>query len=251
MRDDGASAEVTVGAGTRRLLSTQQGAAKVASDATATVAGPTTGVQAKRSSNAISWFSPSLVGLTISGTVTFNLWGLESNLAANCGFDVLVERVNAAGTVQSTIVRSEHGTELGTTAAVKNWTAAPTSTTLNNGDRIKVTVFANDAGGNMASGQTFTFDYGAGTGVDGDSFVQFTEALVALDTRVTTELLETGIVRSSVPGNARVSTEVLEVGLLRVAPGANARVTTELIEVAIWRGTISSALRSRALLLGV
>lgn len=71
------------------------------------------------------------------------------------------------------------------------------------------------------------------------------------ENRVTAEVLEAGIVRTLAPGDARLTAEVLEVAILRVDPGGLARVTAEVIEVAIWRGTASTRLRSRALLLGV
>lgn len=171
------ASDVTVGSGTKKGLLLQQGSAKVASDATATVNGPTAGVQVQKSAANLVWFSNPLQAVTISGNITFNLWGLESAIQANTGFDVLVERCDSSGNVISTILRSERGTELGTSASANNWSAAPTSTTLSLGDRIKVTVFGNDAGGTMASSRTFTLDYGAGTGVDGDSYVSFTETI--------------------------------------------------------------------------
>jgi hypothetical protein len=162
------------------LASLSQGSAKVASDATATATGPTAGVQVQKGAVNAVWFSNPLNAKTIAGTITFNLWGFESAAQANTGFDVLVERCDQAGNVLSTILRSERGTELATAAAVNNWTGAPTSTALSAGDRIKITVFGNDAGGTMASGRTFTLDYGAGTGVDGDSYVQVNEAVTEL-----------------------------------------------------------------------
>lgn len=171
------ASDVSVGSATNKLLSPTQGSALVSSDATATVSGPTSGVQVKKSGVVLAWFSRPLNAVTISGTVTFNLWGLESATQANCGFDVLIERCDESGNVISTISRSERGTEMGTSASANNWTATPTSTTLAARDRIKVTVFANDAGGNMGNSRTFTFDYGAATGVDGDSYVQFNEAV--------------------------------------------------------------------------
>lgn len=235
LRDDAVNAEVTVGTGTKKLLSTVQGAALVASDATATVAGPTTGVQVKKAGVVLIWISAPLAAVTISGTITFNLWGKESNLAANCGFDVLVERVNRVGTVQSTILRSEHGTEFGTAAAAENWTGTPTSTALVDTDRIKVTVFANDAGGNMASGQTFTLDYGAATGVDGDSYVQFNEALSIFDAHVTSVGGQTAINRTTVPGNARITSVGGQTAINRTTVPGNARITSVGAQVAVLR----------------
>ncbi len=174
------ASNVTVGSETKKELLLTQGSAKVASDATATVAGPTAGVQTKIGGVVATWFSNPLQAVTISSAPTVNLWGLESSALANAGLDVLIERCDQAGNVISTIVRSEKGTELSTSAAVQNWTTgAVTSTSLALTDRIKVTVFGNDASGNMtANGRSFTVDYGAGAGVDGDSYISFVETIV-------------------------------------------------------------------------
>jgi hypothetical protein len=185
------ASELTIGAAVNKILRLEQGSSLVASDATATVTGPTSGVQVKKGGTVVTWFSNPLAAVTVSGTITFNVWGLESAAQANTGWDVLIERCDQNGNVLSTILRSEHGTELGTSAAVRNWTGTPTSTALSLGDRIKVTVFGNDAGGNMGNGRTFTLDYAAGSGVDGDSYVQFnetiTEAPKAADTGAGTD----------------------------------------------------------------
>ena len=172
-------AEVNPGAEDERALSLTRGGGVVSSDATATVLGPTAGVQIKIGTVVACWISPPLAAVTIAGTVTFNLWGLESANQANTAFDVLVQRLDNAGAVLSTISRSERGIELTTSALVNLWTATPTSTALSVGDRIKVTVFGNDAGGTMASGRTFTLTYnGTSAAANGDSYVQFFETLV-------------------------------------------------------------------------
>lgn len=168
-----------VAAGTKNASPTQ-GSVKVASDASATVTGPTAGVSILKGGVAIDWLSPPLQAVTIAGTVTFNFWGLESALTANVGFDCRVLWADSDGVFIATIVASEHGVELGTSAAVKNWTAAPTSRALRNGDRIRIQLLGNDAGGTMASGKTFTLDYDGPTGADGDSYVQFTETIVLM-----------------------------------------------------------------------
>lgn len=162
-----------------KLLQLTHGSGIAISANTATVAGPTAGVQLNDvNNNPMSFLSNPLNGVTISGTITFNLWGSESNMSANVGFDALVERCDGSGNVISTIARSEFGSELAvTTRAVNNWTAAPTSTTLNQGDTIRVTVFGNDVG-TMASGFSFNLGFSGTTdAVDGDSYVQFTEAI--------------------------------------------------------------------------
>lgn len=58
------------------------------------------------------------------------------------------------------------------------------------------------------------------------------------ENRVTAEMLETAIVRTSVPGDARVTAHSFEVALLKdVVPGGSARVTAQTLEVAIVRAT--------------
>lgn len=172
-----AVSDINPGAEDERLLSLTQGSSLVSSDATATVAGPTAGVQVKLGGVVACWLSNPLFGVSIgANSVTFNLWGLESNNLANTGFDVLIEHCDRFGAVIDSIVRSERGTELGTSAAVQNWTASATARTIVDQERIKVTVFGNDVG-TMGSGKTFTLDYGAGTGADGDSYVSFTETI--------------------------------------------------------------------------
>lgn len=177
------ASDINPGAEDERQATLSIGAGVVSATCT-TVTGATSGVQLQRSGTNASWFTPPLCGVSLSNAnlVTFNIWGSESNMSANAGFDVLVERTNRAGTVQSTIVRSERGTEMGFSgAAVNNWTANPTNTTLSDGDRIKITVFANDAGGTMASGFTVTLRYAGVTGgADGDTFVSFVETISPL-----------------------------------------------------------------------
>lgn len=156
-------------------LSTSPGAG-LATQTAGTVAGPVSG-------RGLGWFiSPPLAAaVTISGTITYNLWGLESAMAANTGFQGVIKRVDNTGAVGGTNVSNkEFGTELATTtAAVNNWTdAAPTSTAFSIGDRILLAVCINDAGGTMGSGATITLDLdGATGGADGDSWVQFNEAI--------------------------------------------------------------------------
>jgi hypothetical protein len=151
---------------------------------TDTVAGPTSGVQVTETVAAdeeLAWFTPPLSAITISGTVTFNVWMAENNMSANVCARVRVERCDRYGAVISTIVNAQNGTtEIPvTTRSAQNWTATPTSTTLADGDRLKITVWGDDAASNMGSGFTFTLGYNGATGAaDGDSYVTFAETLV-------------------------------------------------------------------------
>lgn len=142
-------------------------------------------------SQRLVWFSNPLDAVTISGTITVNLWMSENNMSANAGPEIAIARMDNAGLWVANILGCvpvhnasagstfEKGTELPvTTRAAQNWTATPASTTLSSGDRLAFVVKGNDGGGTMAA--TFTFDLGfdgATGGADGDSFVSFTETI--------------------------------------------------------------------------
>ena len=157
--------------------------AGVVTESTTTAAGPTAGRPVGFDARGLGFISlPLAADVTIAGTITFNIRFSESDMMANVGPQVIVQviRANVLGTNDSntteTIVDSEHGTETGTAETTHNWTASPTSTVVNRGDRLKIIVLGNDAGGNMASGFSFTFYYSAASGgASGDSFVTFTE----------------------------------------------------------------------------
>lgn len=125
------------------------------------------------------WFQAAAV--TISGTVTYNLWGYEFAMTTNAGLRVEVARCDSAGAFISYISQSSRGTEMAqTTPAVNNWTATPTSTTLTDGDWIRVQVFAVDAGGTMAAAAAGALVRINGSVAQlGDSWVQFNETVTA------------------------------------------------------------------------
>jgi len=129
------------------------------------------------------WLSAPLAsGVTISGTITPNLWGLESNGQCNCGarYEVLRWSVAAGGIVSSLGISTDGGvTEWGTSAAVRTSpTLTPTSTGFSTGDRIALVIYNDDGNGvTEGSGRNWTLDYDAGTGADGDTYLSFTETL--------------------------------------------------------------------------
>jgi hypothetical protein len=151
-----------------------------------TVAGPTSGIDFEQSGHPARsmWMSkPLKTAVTISGSITFNIWAHESNAAANATLRVVLKRVNAKSEIVSTIIDSTYGTELGTATAAKNWSATPTSTSMEVGDRIVGFVGTTDATGlTMASGHTVTMNYNATTsGGTGDSYFTTTESLGFFD----------------------------------------------------------------------
>ena len=57
-------------------------------------------------------------------------------------------------------------------------TLEPTSTAFVTGDRIVIVLYNDDANGTTeASGRTFTIHVAAATGVDGDTYLSFTETI--------------------------------------------------------------------------
>jgi hypothetical protein len=144
-----------------------------------TVAGPTAGIEIRQNTspgNKERYITPPLDrDVTISGTVTFNLWG-SVTADANCGFRV---RIDSQADAPSTtwLVNSDSGLELTTTPAAQNWSGGVVnSISYQKGDRLDVVVLIDDEGGSMVSGQTATLDRGAASaGVQGDSWIEFSE----------------------------------------------------------------------------
>lgn len=121
--------------------------------------------------------------VTISGTITSNLWMFESVMSANAQSALVVSRYTNDGSFVSDVVANGNanhtfGTELGTSAAAQNWTITPTSTSFNAGDWLAVVVHADAGGGTMASGVVSLRLNGPTGGASGDSWVQFTETIV-------------------------------------------------------------------------
>jgi hypothetical protein len=150
---------------------------------TTTAAGTNIPVTLTAGGTAQVWYSePFTDAVTISGTVTANIWGAESANTVNSGVGILIERTNNAGTVQSSIVAvtgiPATITEwpLRAASVAKNGTYTPTSTSMAIGERIKITISHRAAGGTMAAGQADIYYGGnADLGTVGDSYVQFTE----------------------------------------------------------------------------
>ncbi len=160
------------------LLSTTAGASLLAASTPSTT-GPTNGVEQETTSIPYEYLSdPLSADFTISGTITFNVWAAEGTMTDNAGAQCIVEKVSAVDGSITTVVNSERAVEAAiTTRAVNNWTATPTSTAFNRGDRIRTRWLANDAGGTMNAGSLSIGTDGPTGAADGDSWVQFTENL--------------------------------------------------------------------------
>lgn len=150
---------------------------------TPTVAGATNGVEVDENGGTTEpkeWISdPIAADVTISGNINANLWVAESSMNANCSINIAVDVIRATDLSIVTIGKSAQSVEMAiTTRAVQSPGFTPGAGVLvNRGDRLRVRVFADDAG-TMGSGFTFAFGYDAASAsVDGDSWVQFTETI--------------------------------------------------------------------------
>ena len=177
-----------------RLANSTQGSTKVTTT-TNSIAGPVSGqywpsattshiVTKTAGGTKTIWISaPLSSGVTISGTITPNLWGKESNSNCNCTarYEVLRWSVATGGIVSSLGISTDGGvTEWGTTVAVRTTpTLTPTSTAFVAGDRIVIIIYNDDGNGvTEGNGRTWTLDYhGATPGADGDTYLSFTESI--------------------------------------------------------------------------
>ena len=127
--------------------------------------------------------APVSANVTISGTVTPNFWGYESNNTCNCGlrYEVLRWSVAQGGIVSSLGISTDDGlTEWGTSAAVRTAPAitSPTSTNFAIGDRIILVVYNDDGNGvTQAAARWWYLDINGAASSDGDSYLSFTETI--------------------------------------------------------------------------
>ena len=168
------------GAG-QQALSVTRGAASHTAVTNTTASGTNIQVTATAAGQALTWFSAPLAGITISGSVTVNIRGLESSTSANSKAGITIEHTDSLGNVLSTIVANTAvpttSSEYTTSDTAKNASFTPTSTALNYGDRIKVTLFVKNQG-TMGGGFTVTNSYdGPTAAAAGDTYVTFTETL--------------------------------------------------------------------------
>lgn len=125
----------------------------------------------------LSFCSRPLSGaVTISGTVTVNVWAEESNNTANAGFRLKLFKLSPNGT-KTLFATLDKGTELPTSPAAQNYTGTPTSTAFSVGDRIVMEPYITNIG-SMNGSRTCTMSYNGPTaGVAGDAYVTFTETV--------------------------------------------------------------------------
>jgi hypothetical protein len=145
----------------------------------------------------LAWYSDPVLSVTIAGTITASLWGIESATTANAAPCIGVYRCDGLGAVISTIVDpdpatsgSQGGLEFSTTAGAKTCTIAAATvvdTALAAGDRIKVMLCIDDAadqggsGSMTASGRNARLYCNGPTGQAGSSQIAFTETIISVN----------------------------------------------------------------------
>lgn len=188
-----------------RWLGTTRGSAADHVDV-ASVASNTTGIEFPGSVGGTvpgAWISAPLdQDVTISGTITFNLWMGENTTSVNAGAMCVIERIDSTGAIASTIASSAKGTELPKTSSIaaQNWTVTATSTNMLKGDRLRVRVLIKNVGtmGTDATGCQFSLN-GTTAAALGDSYVQFTETFGFLTSDPTTTTLYPTTTRPGTP----------------------------------------------------
>lgn len=170
----------SLGGAGQKALALTRGAASTTAVTTSTASGTNIVVTQTAGGQQLTWYSDPLNAQSISGTIDVNIRGREAAIAANAGAGVLVERVNSAGVVQSTILSDRTVpasiTEYTTTDAAKTSTGlAITATTFAINDRVKVTLKVRNVG-TMGSGSV-TNTYDGPSAAAGDTYVTFSANL--------------------------------------------------------------------------
>lgn len=179
------TADITPDSNAHRALTTSAGTAITVS-ATATQIGPISlpGIQiiAPVVQTILSWWSPQLVGVTISGNILFNIFCRETNLAANAMLLIELFRTDYAGRPISSLGQFTSGLELSNgISPVVNFVGTPLSTVFQNGDRLLCILYIVDAPtGLMQSGFQVQTRYGGALTTAGESYMIFTDDLTTL-----------------------------------------------------------------------
>lgn len=164
---------------TNLLLSTAAGSSDTLLSVP-TVAGPTNGVEIQSASIPQAWVSDPLdADVTISGSITWNLWASETNMSANAAVNGRLEVIDGATGAITLIDQTARTVEVNiTTATVNNFSETPAAgVACKRGDRLRVRIFADDAG-TMNSGFSMGLQFNGPTAsAQGDSWLQLTENL--------------------------------------------------------------------------
>ena len=161
------------------LLSERSGHSSNNLATTTTAGGTAIDITLTAGGTEVYWFTePVTTAVTISDTITVLVRALESATTVNACIAVIVERTDNSGSVISTILDAtvpDPAVELSTGAVNLSDTYTPTTTSLDVGDRIKVTVQVRNVG--MMGAGTVTVNINAQTTANG-SAVEFAEDIV-------------------------------------------------------------------------
>ena len=153
------------------------------SNTISTVTGPTNGLENPSGSLGRAFISQPLdADVTISGSVTWNIWASESNMSANVAINGRLEVIDGATGTITLIDQTARTTELGFSGSntVQNFSETPAAgVACKRGDRLRVRIYGDDsAAATMATGYTFSYSLDGGTAAaDGDTWLQLTENL--------------------------------------------------------------------------
>lgn len=124
------------------------------------------------------WSTAPLEPFTLSGSISFNLWGFESNNTANASLGLRLYKYNSSTGFSASLGQATNTTELGTSSGVVTASVTPTSTAFDAGDILAFEVGAVNVG-TMGAGRTVTVNFNnSAVGADGDSYVTITENIV-------------------------------------------------------------------------
>jgi len=168
-------------------LSTSPGSAADSIIQAQSVAGPTNGVEFDGGvlpNGGELWVSaPLAADVTISGSITFNVWAYESSMSANVAINCRLMKMSAIDGTLTEFHKTVRVTEIAeSTHAVNAWSETPSSYAIHKGDRIVVVPFGDDAGTMTGSYYFFISVNSPSSNVEGDSFVTFTETFSFDDT---------------------------------------------------------------------
>jgi hypothetical protein len=189
-----ADVEVTEGSGTKRAAAFTPGATGAVCNRNSPGAGPiapvqfTDGASVGVDGTAVSWYSPPLAAVTLDGRVVCAITTRESSSAVNAAPTVRVEHCSPDGTVLGVVVDEtvDHGAgEMSGTAGTDGILVAAAnvaSTALSDGDRLRITLWVDDAAdqggtGDLAGSGNTQLHVDAGLGEVGQACLMFAEAL--------------------------------------------------------------------------
>lgn len=178
---DVAPTDPLAGVSLKRQLASSRGASATTYATDTTVGGMFVQVTADTTDDEpLTFISEPLEAVTIDGAITVALRFWESSNSANVRARVIIDRLDSHGKFVSQIADQTAGAEASTTAqsveTISIAAGSVTTTALDDGDRLRITVYG--SGATMNAGHTFSLSVNGASGGNGDSSAAFTETLV-------------------------------------------------------------------------